>query len=66
LSCSIELPVEIRPLVVRNPLGRIWWDGDFSCRPREEVPPLSIIDLIVALPDLDGQHEGEEQLVLLE
>lgn len=66
LSCSVELPVEIRPLVIRDPIGRIGRNGDFSCWPGEEVPPLSIVDLVVALPDLDGQHEGEEQFVLFE
>lgn len=30
LACSIELSVEVRPLIIRDPLGRIGWNGDLS------------------------------------
>jgi len=66
LASSIELSVEIRPLVIRNPRGGIGRNGDFSRRSREQVSPLSIIDLIVALSNLDSQNKREEQFVLFE
>ena len=66
LACSIELPIEVRPLVVRDPIGGIGRNGDFSSGSREQVPPFPIVNLIVSLPNFDGQHEGEQQFVLLE
>ena len=54
LASSIELSVEIRPLIIRNPCCGIGRDSYFSSWSRKKVSPLSTVDLIVSLFDLDG------------
>ena len=66
LPRPVELAVDVGPLVVGDPGGGVLGDGDLTGGAREQVPPLLVADLVVALADLDGEDEGEEELVLFE
>lgn len=66
LAHSIELPVQIRPLVSRDPIGGILRHFDFTCGTGKQIPPLSLINLVISLQYLYGQQEREEKLLLFE
>lgn len=56
LAHHIQLLVNLTPLDVVQPVGRIWFRFNRSTRSREEEPPLLLIDLVVT-----EQYLGTEQ-----
>lgn len=66
LPSSVELPVEIRPLVLRNPSSWVCRNMDLSWRPRKQIPPFFRIYLSITLLNLYRQNEWEQQFMLFE
>jgi len=66
LRSALDIPINVVPAVLIDPVSRILFLLDIARRSREQVPIFQVVKLIFSLQDLDQQHEAEEQLVLLE
>jgi len=66
LACSIELPVDVWPLVIRNPFGWIRRHCDFSRRSWKKIPPFFVINFVIALFDFDCEYKWKQKFMFLE
>jgi hypothetical protein len=62
---AIELPENIGPGVIIDPVGGVILHFNFSRGPRQQIPPLIGIHLLLPKLYLHSQHKRKEQLMLL-